>query len=63
MNKGVYGMVITNTVPANNSGVWTYTPTLLTAPHVFTQKMYFNPIPQAAIDRNPKLKTQQNFGY
>jgi hypothetical protein len=63
MEKPVYGMVITNTVPSNNSGVWTYTPTVLTAPHVFTQKMYFNPIPQAAIDRNPKLKTQQNWGY
>jgi hypothetical protein len=61
MNKDLHCMVIRNTVPANNSGVWTYTVTSLNHPHVFTQKMYFNPIPQAAIDRNPKLI--QNFGY
>jgi hypothetical protein len=61
MNKDLHGMLIQNTVPDNNSGVWTYTPISLNHPHVFTQKMYFNPIPQAAIDRNPKLK--QNWGY
>jgi hypothetical protein len=60
-NKDLHGMEIKNTVPADNSGVWTYTPISLVHPHVFTQKMYFNPIPQAAIDRNPNLK--QNFGY
>ncbi|OFY68219.1 MAG: glycan metabolism protein RagB [Bacteroidetes bacterium RBG_13_42_15] len=61
MNKDLHGMEIKNTVPADNSGVWTYTKISLTHPHTFTQKMYFNPIPQAAIDRNPNLK--QNFGY
>lgn len=61
MNADLHGMTITNSVPANNSGVWVYTPTSLNHPHVFTQKMYFNPIPQAAIDQNPKLK--QNWGY
>jgi hypothetical protein len=61
MNKDLHGMLIENTVPEDNSGVWTYTPISLNHPHTFTQKMYFNPIPQAAIDRNPKLK--QNWGY
>jgi len=61
MNKDLHGMLIENTVPDDNSGVWTYTPISLNHPHVFTQKQYFNPIPQAAIDRNPKLI--QNYGY
>ena len=61
MNTSLHGMTIKNSVPADNSGVWVYTPTLLNHPHVFTQKMYFCPIPQAAIDQNPKLL--QNYGY
>ncbi len=61
MNKDLHCMVIQNTVPDDNSGIWTYTVTSLNHPHVFTQKMYFNPIPQNAIDRNPKLI--QNYGY
>jgi hypothetical protein len=61
MNKDLHGMVIRNTVPADNSGKWTYTVTSLVHPHVFTQEMYFNPIPQDAIDRNSKIK--QNYGY
>lgn len=61
MNSDLHGMTIKNSVPQDNSGVWVYTPTPLNHPHIFTQKMYFNPIPQAAIDQNPKLK--QNFGY
>lgn len=61
MTKDLHCMVIQNTVPADNSGTWTYTVTSLVHPHIFTQKMYFNPIPQAAIDRNSKLI--QNFGY
>ena len=61
MNKDLHGMEIKNTIPATNAGVWTYTVISLNHPHVFTQKMYFNPIPQAAIDRNTKLI--QNFGY
>lgn len=61
MNTDLHGMTITNSVPATNGGVWVYTPTSLNHPHVFTQKMYFNPIPQAAIDQNTTLK--QNWGY
>jgi hypothetical protein len=61
MNMDLHGMLIENTVPADNSGVWTYTPISLTHPHVFNQKQYFNPIPQTVIDRNPKLL--QNWGY
>lgn len=61
LNEDLHGMTITNSVPADNSGVWTYTKTSLEHPHVFTERMYFNPIPQAALDRNPNLI--QNFGY
>lgn len=61
MNADLHCMVIRNSVPEDNSGVWTYTVTSLNHPHVFTQKMYFNPIPQAAIDQNPALI--QNWGY
>jgi hypothetical protein len=61
MNLDLHGMKIYNSVPADNSGVWIYEPVSLNHPHVFTQKMYFNPIPQAVIDRNTKLK--QNWGY
>jgi len=61
MNQDLHGMLIENTVPEDNSGVWTYTIISLAHPHTFTQNMYFNPIPQAAIDRNDKLI--QNFGY
>ncbi len=60
-NKDLHGVLITNTVPADNSGTWTYTRISMDMPHVFTTKMYFNPIPQAAIDRNKKLL--QNWGY
>lgn len=63
MNVDLNGMKITNTVPANNSGVWKYEYTPLNHPHVFTDKMYMNPIPQGVIDVNPKLKGQQNPGY
>jgi starch-binding outer membrane protein, SusD/RagB family len=62
MNKPLHSMVIRNSVPEDNSGVWVYTVTPLSHhPHVFHQKQYFNPVPQAVIDRNPKLK--QNWGY
>ncbi|NLV18408.1 MAG: RagB/SusD family nutrient uptake outer membrane protein [Bacteroidetes bacterium] len=57
----LHGMLIQNTVPADNSGTWTYEVIGLNHPMTFTQKMYFNPIPQSAIDRNPQLK--QNWGY
>ncbi|WP_303919476.1 RagB/SusD family nutrient uptake outer membrane protein [Draconibacterium sediminis] len=62
MNKPLHSMVIRNSVPENNSGKWIYTPTALEShPHSVSQKQYFNPIPQEAIDRNPKLI--QNWGY
>lgn len=61
LNKDLHGMTITNTVPEDNSGVWVYTPTSLNHPHYFEEKMYFNPIPQSVIDRNPSII--QNFGY
>ena len=61
LNADLHGMTIENTVPADNSGIWTYTPTSLAHPHYFEEKMYFNPVPQSAIDRNPSII--QNFGY
>jgi hypothetical protein len=62
LNKELHGMLSLNTVPEDNSGVWTYTPvSLFLCPHVFTRKMYFNPIPKEAINRNEGLI--QNWGY
>ena len=61
LNQDLQRMVITNTSPSDNSGVWVYTPTSLDRPHQFTQKMYFLPVPQGAIDQNHNLK--QNWGY
>jgi len=56
-----HGMKITNSSPANNAGVWVYQPVLLGHPHVFTQKMYINPIPQNVIDQNSKIKQNPNY--
>ena len=61
MNKERHGMKITNSSPADNKGVWVYEPIPLNHPHVFTQKMYLNPVPQSVIDQNPKIV--QNPGY
>lgn len=61
MNKMLHGMKITNTSPSNNSGVWKYDVIPLNHPHVFHQNMYLCPVPQAVIDRNPKII--QNPGY
>ncbi|MBF9251784.1 RagB/SusD family nutrient uptake outer membrane protein [Pontibacter sp. 172403-2] len=61
MNKERHGMKITNSSPADNKGVWIYEPVPLNHPHVFTQKMYLNPVPQAVIDQNPEIV--QNPGY
>jgi hypothetical protein len=55
-------MVIRNSSPSDNSGDWVYSveeDELDDA--VFTLKQYMNPIPQDAIDQNPKLI--QNPGY
>lgn len=62
MNKPLNSMVIENSSPEDNSGDWVYTVTPLSHhPHEVQQRQYFNPIPQAVIDRNPTLK--QNWGY
>jgi len=57
----LHGMKIVNTVPSNNSGVWTYTPVGLNHPHGFRLRQYMHPIPQSALAQNPKLV--QTPGY
>ncbi len=61
LNHPLHRCKIYNSVPSNNSGIWIYEKMEIDVWAIFTQKMYFNPIPQSAIDRNPKLK--QNWGY
>lgn len=61
LTKDLHGMKISNTVPNNNSGVWKYEVVPLNHPHVFTTKMYLNPIPQNVIDQNPKIKQNPNY--
>jgi hypothetical protein len=61
LNQDRHGMKISNTSPADNRGVWKYEPVALGHPHVFTQKMYINPIPQNVIDQNPKIKQNPNY--
>jgi len=61
MTADLHGMKITNTVPSNNSGVWTYTPVGLNHPHGFKLRQYMHPIPQDALAQNPKLV--QTPGY
>src|SRR5204863_9319739 len=51
----LHGMKIENTIPANNSGVWTYTPVGLNHPHAFKMKQYLHPVPQSALAQNYKL--------
>lgn len=64
LSVNLHAMKITNTVPADNSGVWFYEEIVLGGRNYkFTDKMYMNPVPQSVIDVNPKLKTQQNPGY
>lgn len=62
MGTARHNMVIRNTVPADNSGVWVYS----VEPEVkytakFVAKQYMTPIPQDVIDQNPKI--EQNPGY
>jgi len=62
LNKRIHNMVIRNSSPTDNSGVWIYSveeDELDNA--VFNMKQYMNPIPQNAIDQNSKLI--QNPGY
>jgi hypothetical protein len=61
LNVDRHGMQITNSSPADDKGVWIYTPVLLNHPHVFTQNMYINPIPNQVIAQNPSVV--QNPGY
>ena len=61
LNKDLHGMKITNSSPDDNSGTWVYEVIGLNHPHVFTQKMYLNPVPQTVIDQNKKII--QNPGY
>ena len=61
LSQDLHGMKITNTVPANNSGVWQYQVVSLNHPHVFNMKQYLQPIPQPTIAQNTKLI--QNPGY
>ena len=61
MNKDFHGMKITNSSPSDNRGVWVYQTIPLNHPHVFTPKMYMNPVPQSVIDQNKKII--QNPGY
>ncbi|MFY9150586.1 MAG: RagB/SusD family nutrient uptake outer membrane protein [Prolixibacteraceae bacterium] len=62
MGVARHNMVIRNTVPADNSGIWVYS----VEPEIkytvkFDPKLYMSPIPQDAIDQNPNVK--QNPGY
>jgi len=61
LNQPTMGMKVYNSKPNDNSGVWVYEKFELAMGHVFTNKMYFSPIPQEVIDRNPKIV--QNLGY
>jgi len=62
MGVARHNMVIRNSVPANNSGIWVYS----VEPEVkytvkFDPKQYMSPIPQDVLDQNPNIK--QNPGY
>jgi len=61
MNVDKHAMEITNSSPSDDKGVWQYQVIPLNHPHVFTQKMYLDPIPLPVIAQNPRLV--QNPGY
>ena len=49
-------------ITKNANGTYTYNPKPVDGiPYVFQEKMYFMPIPQREIEKNPKLK--QNNGW
>ena len=60
LNQNLHGMLVRNV-----GGILTYTP--IEALHgqreFFPNKNYLRPIPQSALDQNPKLQGQQNPGY
>jgi hypothetical protein len=62
MSKPRHNMVIRNSVPANNSGVWVYSIEEEKKYNVkFELKQYMSPIPQNVLDQNSGIK--QNPGY
>ena len=62
MSKPRHNMVIRNSVPSNNSGVWVYSVEEEKKYNVkFELKQYMSPIPQNVLDQNPGIK--QNPGY
>jgi starch-binding outer membrane protein, SusD/RagB family len=61
MSVDRHGMKITNSSPGDDAGVWIYTPVPLNHPHVFTQQMYLNPIPQGVIDQNSNILQNPNY--
>ncbi len=62
MGKPRNNMVIRNSVPATNAGVWVYSIEPEKKYIVkFDKKQYMNPIPQNVLDQNPGIK--QNPGY
>ena len=68
LNGATHGMLITK-----KNGVWNYDPTAVVVNKQWNDKMYLMPVPQVAIDKNPKIKAQsggpdnwvngQNPGY
>ena len=62
MDQPRHNMVITNSMPNDNSGVWVYS---IEAEDSwvpkFNLKQYMTPIPQSVIDQNPNV--EQNPGY
>jgi hypothetical protein len=62
MGVARHNMVIRNSVPSDNSGVWVYSiePEVKYTPK-FELKQYMSPIPQNVIDQNTKVV--QNPGY
>ena len=62
MGVARHNMIIRNTVPSDNSGVWTYSvePEVKFTPK-FEPRQYMSPIPQNVIDQNPNIS--QNPGY
>lgn len=62
MGVARHNMVIRNSSPNDNSGVWVYSvePEIKFTPN-FLPKQYMSPIPQDVIDQNPNI--DQNPGY
>ena len=60
LNQPVHGIAITGT-----PGAFVYTPVMIPGgtKKFFESKNYVFPIPQYAIDQNPKLQGHQNPGY